>query len=117
MNNKGFHNNTRKSNTKNIKNTIQSDRVKDSEIKIRVNKEQKKVLQDKAKKLDMTLTSYILTPHTKDAAELLQLIHDAVDTWNMLNELFHAMETTPDNQIIGKINSILSAHIQKNNQY
>lgn len=114
---KRFNNNPRENSKNNKKNAIHNDRIKDSEIKIRVSKEQKKALQDKAKKLDMSLSRYILTPHTEDANELLQLISDAVDTWNMLNELFRATEPTSDTQIIQKINNILRMHLQKNNQH
>lgn len=91
-------------------------RIKDSEIKIRVTKEVKKTLQDNAKKNGVSLSSYILTPHTKDAVELLKLIPDAIDTWNMLNELFCTMESTPDTQIVKKINNILWTYLQNNNQ-
>lgn len=65
----------------------------------------------------MSLSKYLLTPHTQDANELLPLIPDAVDTWNMLNELFRTLESTPDTQIIQKINNILRMHLQKNNQH
>lgn len=91
-------------------------RIKDSEIKIRVTKEVKKTLQDNAKKNGVSLSNYILTPHTKDAVELLKLIPDAIDTWNMLNELFCTMKSTPDTQIVKKINNILWTYLQINNQ-
>ena len=115
MNRKKVNKNLKENHKNSKKNTITNHNIKDSEIKIRVNKEHKKTLQDKAKKSDMSLSEYILMPHTKDAAELLKLIPDAVDTWDMLNELFHTMETTPDAQIIKKINNILRMHLQKNN--
>ena len=117
MNNKRDYNNSKKNSKKSKKNPIPNNKIKDSEIKIRVSKEQKKALQDKAKKLDISLSSYILAPHTKDAVELLQLIPDAVYTWNMLNELFRTMESTPDTQLIKKINNILRMYLQENNQH
>jgi len=67
--------------------------IKDSEIKIRVNKEQKKLLQEKAKAYDMSLSSYILTLCTEDNRELLKLIPDTVEIWNAMNDLYHSMES------------------------
>lgn len=117
MNSIRSNNSPKKNSKNNKKNPISNDRIKDSEIKIRVNKEQKKALQNKAKRSNMSLSKYLLTPHTQDANELLPLIPDAVDTWNMLNELFRTLESTPDTQIIQKINNILRMHLQKNNQH
>ncbi len=88
-------NNNFNNNPKKIKsyNTIHKNN-KNSEIKIRVSKEQKKELQEKARLYGMTLSSYMLTRCMDDKHELLQLIPDAVELWNLVNGLYRSIEST-----------------------
>ena len=103
---------------KNIKsyNTIHKNN-KDSEIKIRVSKEQKKELQEKAKLYGKTLSSYILNCCMDDKHELLQLIPDAVELWNLVNELYRSIESASNARVteLEVKDNHLSTYIQKNN--
>lgn len=105
---KVYANNPKKSNKKSEINGS-----KDAEIKIRISKKDKELLQDKAKALNTSLSSYILTSCMTDASELLVQIPDTIDTLNMLNDISHAVKDTHDKQLIGTVNTILSAYIQK----
>ena len=111
-------NNSFNNNTKNIKsyNTIHKNN-KDSEIKIRVSKEQKKELQEKAKLYGKTLSSYILNCCMDDKHELLQLIPDAVELWNLVNELYRSIESASNARVteLEVKDNHLSTYIQKNN--
>lgn len=114
---KGYSN---KNNHKKIKsyNTFHKN-IKDSEIKIRVSKEQKKELQRKAKECGMTLSSYMLTPHTKNMIELLRLIPQTVELWDALNGLYQSVEAAASARLteFELQNNALNTYIQKNNQY
>ncbi|MDE6914119.1 MAG: DUF1778 domain-containing protein [Lachnospiraceae bacterium] len=90
---------------------------KDAEIKIRVSKEQKKELQEKAKLYGKTLSSYILNCCMDDKHELLQLIPDAVELWNLVNELYRSIESASNARVteLEVQDNHLSTYIQKNN--
>lgn len=92
---------------------------KDAEIKIRVSKKQKEELQKKAKECGMTLSSYMLAPHTKNMIELLQLIPQTVELWDALNGLYQSVETAASahSKKFELQNNALNTYIQKNNQY
>ena len=111
-------NNNFNNNPKKIKsyNTIHKNN-KNSEIKIRVSKEQKKELQEKARLYGMTLSSYMLTRCMDDKHELLQLIPDAVELRNLVNELYLSTESASSartTEFEVKDNH-LNDYIQKNN--
>ena len=111
-------NNSFNNNPKNIKsyNTIHKNN-KDAEIKIRVSKEQKKELQEKAKLYGKTLSSYILNCCMDDKHELLQLIPDAVELWNLVNELYRSIESASNARVteLEVQDNHLITYIQKNN--
>ena len=111
-------NNSFNNNPKNIKcyNTIHKNN-KDAEIKIRVSKEQKKELQEKAKLYGKTLSSYILNCCMDDKHELLQLIPDAVELWNLVNELYRSIESASNARVteLEVQDNHLITYMQKNN--
>ncbi len=90
---------------------------KDAEIKIRVSKEQKKELQEKAKLYGKTLSSYILNCCMDDKHELLQLIPDAVELWNLVNELYRSIESASNARVteLEVQDNHLITYMQKNN--
>lgn len=111
-------NNNFNNNSKKIKSydTIHKNN-KDAEIKIRVSKEQKKELQEKARLYGKTLSSYILNCCMDDKHELLQLIPDAVELWNLVNELYLSTESASSartTEFEVKDNHLI-AYIQENN--
>lgn len=104
-------------NNKDIHNKNHTDNhIKDSEIKIRVSKKDKKFLQDKADALNTSLTNYILASCMSDIGELHTLIPDTVDMLNTLNDISHMAKRTRDTQFIEKTVTILNAYMQKVNQ-
>lgn len=90
--------------------------IKNADINIRIRKQEKEKLQTLAKKQGVTLSNYILTKCLTDTNELLQLIPDAVDTWNTYNEIFHAVESTNDTQLTETIRHIINRHLPKTSQ-
>lgn len=113
MDNKNYRS-SKKNNIK--KNNSKNNSTKNLGINLRVTEEERKLIHENAKEHNMSVSSYIITQCTENKNELIQLIPDAVETWNVLNEILHAMKSMSDAQLIEKLNSILNAYKQKNIQ-
>ena len=86
---------------------------KNTEIKVRIYKQDKTRLQELAKKQNMTLSDYILTKCFTDTANYIPLIPDAVETWNTYNKILHAVKNTQDKQLMADVENIISQALQK----
>lgn len=87
--------------------------TKNAEIKIRIRKQDKTRLQELAKKQDMTLSDYMLTKCFTDTDNYIQMIPDAVETWNTYNKILHTIKTTDDKPLRMTVESIINQALQK----
>lgn len=84
---------------------------KDSEIKLRINKKDKDKIIKNASDVNMNLSSYIL--QTLDNQDKLRMIPDAVDTWQLCNEIFYVVKESRDEQLKKTVMEILCRYVQK----
>lgn len=87
--------------------------TKNAEIKIRIRKEDKTRLQESAKKQNMTLSDYILTKCSTDTDNYIQMIPDAVETWNIYNKILRAVKNTHNKQLMTDVENMISQTLQK----
>ncbi len=87
--------------------------VKNTEIKVRISKQDKTRLQELARKQNMTLSNYILTRCFTDTELYIQMIPDAVETWNAYNKILHAVKTTDDKLLMMTVENIINHALQK----
>lgn len=87
--------------------------VKDTEIKVRISKQDKTRLQESARKQNMTLSNYILTKCFSDTDFYIRMIPDAVETWNAYNRILHAIKTTDDKLLMMTVENIINHALQK----
>lgn len=87
--------------------------VKDTEIKVRISKQDKTRLQESARKQNMTLSNYILTKCFSDTDFYIRMIPDAVETWNTYNKILHAIKTTDDKLLMTTVENIINHALQK----
>lgn len=89
---------------------------KDSEIKIRINKTDKEFLQRKAEEQNTTLSNYILTQCLSDTNDLFRIMPDAVELWDICNEISHLAQDAHDTELINDIRSRLSRFVVQTSQ-
>lgn len=90
--------------------------TKNTEIKIRIRKQDKTKLQELVKKQNMTLSNYILTKCFTDTDHCIQMIPDAVETWNTYNQILHAVKNAPDKHLMDEVENIIK-HALQNPQF
>lgn len=73
--------------------------TKNAEIKVRIHKQDKTRLQELAKKQNMTLSDYILTKCFTNTDNYIQMIPDAVETWNTYNKILRAVKIRMTNSL------------------
>lgn len=87
--------------------------VKDTEIKVRISKQDKTKLQESARKQNVTLSNYILTKCFSDTDIYIQMIPDAVKTWDTYNQILHAVKNAKDRQLMDEVENIIIYALQK----
>jgi uncharacterized protein (DUF1778 family) len=89
---------------------IQND-TKNAEIKIRISKQDKKTLQHIANKQNTSLSDYIRSKCIEDLDSRLNLIPDAVETWNAYNEILREIDATGNQKLKETIQEIIVKHL------
>lgn len=87
--------------------------AKNAEVKVRISNQDKTKLQESARKQNMTLSNYILTKCFSDTSFNIQMIPDAVETWNTYNKILHAIKAADDKALMITVESIINHALQK----
>lgn len=87
--------------------------AKNTEIKVRISTQDKTRLQELAKEQNVTLSNYILTKCFSDTDLYIQLIPDAVKTWNAYNQILHVVKNTNDRHLIDDVENVINYALQK----
>jgi hypothetical protein len=87
--------------------------IKNAEIKIRIREQDKGYIQKCADKQGVPLSDYIRSICLNDNNSRIQLMPDAVETWNAYNEILRAVKSTGNQNLSETIESIINKHLPK----
>jgi hypothetical protein len=95
-------------NTGYTNNNTQRSSKKDKELKIRLNSEDKKLLQTLAEEQKLPLSSFVLNKCLNDK---LRFVPDTVEVWNTCNEILRCIKENGNEQLAEMVKTIICEHL------